>query len=122
VIEGESEESAIPIIEAWNKLDILDGERREALEAAAQGRDDVVLTSATSGEGLTALEERLARALTAGHRRFRLELPLADGAGAAWLHQHGEVLEHWVEGDRAFYEVRMAPSDLERFRARREKA
>jgi hypothetical protein len=31
------------------------------------------------------------------------------------------VLEHWVEGDRAWYEVRMAPSDLERFQAHLER-
>jgi len=122
VIEGEGEPSTIPIIEAWNKLDLLGDEQRAALAAVAEGRDDVVLTSAETGEGVAALEERLAGTLTASHRRFLLDLPLADGAGAAWLHQHGDVIEHWVEGDRAFYEVRMAPSDLERFQARREKA
>ena len=67
------------------------------------------------------LEDRLAEILTATHRRYRLDLPLGDGAGAAWLHKHGEVIDHWVEGDRAWYEVRMAPSDLERFHAHRER-
>jgi GTP-binding protein HflX len=121
VIEGEGGPSTIPIIEAWNKLDLLSDEQREALAAAAEGRHEVVLMSAETGEGMAALEECLAGTLTASHRRFVLDLPLADGAGAAWLHQHGDVIEHWVEGDRAIYEVRMAPSDLERFQARREK-
>ena len=44
-----------------------------------------------------------------------LSLPLASGAGAAWLHQHGDVLDHWVDGDRAVYEVRIAPRDYDRF-------
>ena len=66
-------------------------------------------------------EERIASILTKSHRRYRLDLPIGDGAGAAWLHQHGEVIDHWVEDGRAWYEVRMAPSDLERFQAQHER-
>ena len=62
--------------------------------------------------------DKYADKLTAGHRRYRVTLDPADGAGAAWLHQHGEVLDQSVEGDRAVYEVRMAPSDHERFMTR----
>jgi GTP-binding protein HflX len=53
--------------------------------------------------------------LTAGHRRYVITLEAGDGAGAAWLHAHGEVLGQEVEGDRAAYDVRMAPRDHERF-------
>jgi GTP-binding protein HflX len=122
VIDGEEEElNRVPIVEAWNKLDLLDAQQREELEAAAGDNPGVVPISAQTGEGVAALEERVAAILTKSHRRYRLDLPLGDGAGAAWLHQHGEVLEHWVEGDRAWYEVRMAPSDLERFQALHER-
>ena len=79
------------------------------------------MISAQTGEGVDALEAGIASVLTEGHRRYRFELGLEDGAGAAWLHQHGEVLGHWVEGDRAWYEVRMAPSDAERFEAHHER-
>ncbi len=118
VIDGE-DEAAIPILEAWNKLDLLDHAQREELEGIAAGRPDVALLSAQTGEGVGELELRVAEALTAGHRRYRLELPVSDGASAAWLHKHGEVLDHWVEGDRSWYEVRLAPSDMERFQAHR---
>jgi GTP-binding protein HflX len=74
--------------------------------------------SALSGEGVDTLIDRVAARLTLGHRRYRVTLPAADGAGAAWLHQHGEVVEHWVEGETAIYEVRMAPKDHERFAVR----
>jgi GTP-binding protein HflX len=121
VTDGEGGESRIPILEAWNKLDLLDARQREELEAAAEGHREVVLVSARTGEGMPLLEDRIASILTEGHRRYRLDLPLGDGAGAAWLHQHGEVIGHWVEGDRAWYEVRMAPSDLERFQAHLER-
>ena len=121
VLEGEGREARIPIIEAWNKLDLLDPQQRVELEAAAAARPDVVPISAQTGEGMEALEDGIASVLTKGHRRYRFELALEDGAGAAWLHQHGEVLGHWVEGDRAWYEVRMAPSDAERFEASHER-
>src|SRR5690242_13878429 len=108
-------EEATPRIEAWNKLDALDAEARaEVLEEAAR-RGDVVAVSALTGEGVDRLIEAVSEKLTAGHRRYRLALDPADGAGAAWLHQHGEVLDQSVEGDAAIYEVRMAPADHERF-------
>jgi GTP-binding protein HflX len=121
VTDGEAEESRIPILEVWNKLDLLDERQRDELQAVAEGHPNVVPISAQTGEGVALLEERIASVLTKAHRRYRLDLPLGDGAGAAWLHQHGEVIEHWVEDGRAWYEVRMAPSDLERFQAHLER-
>lgn len=107
-----------PRFEAWNKLDLLDAERRDDVLADAAKRDDVLAVSALSGEGVDTLIDRVAARLTLGHRRYRVTLPAADGAGAAWLHQHGEVVEHWVEGETAIYDVRMAPKDHERFAVR----
>ncbi len=109
---------ATPRFEAWNKLDLIDGAARAAVLAEAEKRDDVVAVSALSGEGVDALVERVAARLTQGHRRYRIALDPSDGAGAAWLHQHGEVIGHCVEKGRAIYEVRMAPKDHERFETR----
>ena len=78
-----------------------------------------MLVSALSGEGVAALSERTAALLTAGHRRYRIVLGAADGAGAAWLHAHGEVLErHEQEDNQLGYEVRLAERDYERFKTR----
>ena len=107
-----------PRIEAWNKLDRLDGEERADLLAEAAKRDDVVPVSALTGEGVDALIDRVATLLTQGHRRYTIELPVADGAGAAWLHAHGEVLDQAVEGDVATYEVRLSPTEYDRFMSR----
>jgi GTPase len=107
-----------PRFEAWNKLDLLDDERRAALGEEAARREDVMAISAVTGEGVDALIDAVAARLTEGHRRYTIELDPADGAGAAWLHQHGEVIEQRVEDDRSVYEVRMAPRDFERFAMR----
>ena len=107
-----------PRFEAWNKLDLVDDERREALIAEASRRDDVVAISALTGEGVDTLIATIADRLTVGHRRYHIALDAGDGAGAAWLHAHGEVLDQWVDEDQLGYEVRMAPGDFERFNRR----
>ncbi|MDG2532948.1 GTPase HflX [Sphingomonas sp. HITSZ_GF] len=107
-----------PRFEAWNKIDLLDDERRDDLLAEAAKREDVMPVSAVTGEGVGALIAAVAARLTEGHRRYTLHLDPADGAAAAWLHQHGEVLEQGLDGERAVYEVRMAPRDYERFLTR----
>jgi GTP-binding protein HflX len=111
---GVSEQT--PRFEAWNKLDLLDEEQREeALAMAARRTDEVRVISALTGEGVDALVEAVAGRLTEGHRRYTLRLDPADGAAAAWLHQHGDVIEQHIEDEQAVYEVRMAPRDYERF-------
>ena len=110
---------ATPRFEAWNKLDLLDPEAAAALAGEAARRADVMPISALTGAGCEALLRTVAARLTEGHRRYTVSLDVADGAGAAWLHQHGEVLDHWVEEARAVYEVRLAPADFERFEQRR---
>jgi GTP-binding protein HflX len=107
-----------PRIEAWNKLDLLEGDAREEMIVEAGRRQDVVAISAVTGEGVDALVETVAALLTQGHRRYSITLDASDGAGAAWLHAHGEVIGQEVEGDSAVYDVRMAPRDYERFNQR----
>jgi GTPase len=107
-----------PRIEAWNKLDMLDEERRAELLEEVGRRDDVVAISALRGEGVERLRDTVAGRLTAGHRRYTISLDPADGAGAAWLHQHGEVCDHWFGEGAVIYDVRLAPHDFERFEAR----
>ena len=109
---------ATPRFEAWNKIDLLEGEARDDLLAEATKREDVMPVSAVTGEGVDALITAVAARLTQGHRRYTIHLDPADGAAAAWLHQHGEVLEQGMDGERAVYEVRMAPRDHERFLTR----
>ncbi len=104
-----------PRFEAWNKLDLLDVEQYDAMLAEADRRDDVVALSALSGEGVDALIEQVAAKLTAGHRRYWITLSAEDGAGAAWLHAHGEVLGQVSEDLETQYEVRLAERDYERF-------
>ncbi len=113
---GVSQET--PRFEAWNKLDLLDADRRVEVEAAARRRDDVRVISALTGEGVDALVESVAARLTEGRRRYHFELPAGDGASAAWLHAHGTVLEQHSDGDTTSFEVMLAAEDHARFSRR----
>ena len=107
--------TATPRLEAWNKLDLLPEEEKAAVRAEAARREDVVPISALSGEGVAALETAIAARLTEGHRRYTIRLDASDGAGAAWLHQHGEVIDQQIKGETVVYDVRMAARDHDRF-------
>jgi len=109
---------ATPRIEAWNKLDLLDVDARDALLADAARRSDAVVMSALTGEGVDVLTARVAAMLTSAHRRYAVDLSAADGAGAAWLHAHGEVLGQEEAGETVRYDVRLSPEDFERFQTR----
>ncbi|MFD1611916.1 GTPase HflX [Sphingomonas tabacisoli] len=107
-----------PRIEAWNKLDQLDAEQRGQVEAEAARREDVALISALSGEGVEALQRLMSDRLTGANRVRHVELPIGNGAAAAWLHEHGEVLEETIGDERIAYEVRLSDRDWDRFQAR----
>ena len=90
---GVTEGEGAPILEIWNKWDLLDDERREELGELAAADDEIVPISAVTGHGVERLKEYLGAVLTRGARVHVMELPAADGARIAWLHAHGEVIE-----------------------------
>ena len=118
VLEEIGVSAETPRIEAWNKLDLLDPARHDEVAAEATTRADVMAISALEGEGVASLIEAVAARLTSEHRRYTIALDAADGAGAAWLHAHGEVLGQSGEGLQTLIDVRLAAADYERFQQR----
>jgi GTP-binding protein HflX len=92
VIQGEGGESLVPILELWNKWDLLADERRDELVALAARDPTVLPISAETGFGIEAMLERVGRLLTEGARVHSFTIPASDGQRIAWLHAHGEVL------------------------------
>ncbi len=121
VVTGDDGLSTIPIIEAWNKADLLAPERADELSEQAAGADDAVLVSALTGEGVEALFARVSDLLTSGSRVYDIVVPVADGRALAWLHQHGEVVREaptGAEGEPALaVAVRLSPKEYGRFNA-----
>jgi len=121
IVEGEDGATTIPIIEAWNKIDLLDEERRGELASIAAGDDDVVLLSAVTGQGVDDILARADALLTSGARPYDITLPSGDGRRLAWLHQHGQVLseaEGEVDGGPGtMLTVRLTPKEYGRFQS-----
>ena len=113
VIDGEGGHAAMPILELWNKWDLLDDDRRIELEPLAAGDRDVLPLSAVTGFGVDGLVQRLGEVLTTGARRHSITLPASDGQKIAWLHSHGEVLAEEEEhaGDEEATTTQMADED-----------
>jgi len=115
--------TSVPIIEAWNKIDLLPpGERtmREDLIAHDVPDRPAVPISAVTGEGIDALIDQLGTLLTSGSQTLDLTLPMAEGQKLAWLHAHGEVLsEHAAQDSHGLpasrIRVRLTPRELGRF-------
>ncbi|WP_427966873.1 GTPase HflX [Altererythrobacter sp.] len=122
VVDGESGASNIPIMEVWNKLDLLDDERRDELQAVAAGREDAVIISALSGQGVDLLLEQLGAVLTSKACERSFTVPASDGRRIAWLYAHGEVLSDddagAIEGEGGPMReitVRLNPKELGQF-------
>ncbi|MEQ1540845.1 MAG: GTPase HflX [Novosphingobium sp.] len=112
----------IPIVEAWNKWDLLDAERAADLrqQIAAHPDELVVPLSALTGEGCGALLETVGKLLTQGARLHSFVLPASDGQRIAWLHAHGDVVEDGEAGNDERgplrrLQVRLEPRELGRF-------
>ena len=114
------EPSVIPILEVWNKWDLLAEDMRDDLAARAEEDEGVVPLSAETGFNMDALEARVAQVLTRTATTREFVLPVSAGREIAWLHAHGDVLEEEEiaggEGEpRRRILVRLGPKELGQF-------
>ncbi len=122
VIPGEDAgegETQVPILEVWNKWDILDEDRAaDLMEEIARHPDErIARLSALTGEGCAGLLDQLSDILTRDARLHVFVLPASAGQKIAWLHAHGEVIadEDAGEGDQRRLSVRLTPKEFGRF-------
>ena len=114
---GLDEAGSPPRIEVWNKLDLLDGNEREALLGEVKRRDDVFAVSALDGEGVVALGEAIAARLHQRAEVHRLKLSASDGNRIAWLHAHGEMLDQRMDDETMHVAVRLSVENWARFQS-----
>ncbi|TMJ60700.1 MAG: GTPase HflX [Alphaproteobacteria bacterium] len=107
------------LIEAMNKIDLLEPMARASLSNQLQRRNtDSVALSAATGEGCDGLLQLIDRRLDAGTQAVRLDVPLSDGRTLAWIYAHGEVIGRRDDGEAAHLSVRLSEADLGRLRHR----
>ena len=107
------------LIEAMNKIDLLDPMARASLLNQVQRRNtESVALSAATGEGCDGLLQLVDRRLDAERRAVRLDVPLSDGRTLAWIYAHGEVIGRRDDSEAAHLSVRLSEADLGRLRHR----
>ncbi|MDO8606212.1 MAG: GTPase HflX [Phaeospirillum sp.] len=106
------------LVEALNKIDLLDEGRRAEILNQAKRRPDTLALSALTGEGVGDLLAELDRRLGSGREVIDVSLSLADGASISWLYRHGEVVARRDDELHAFLRVRLDPADIKRFQQR----
>ncbi len=82
---------SVPVLEVWNKLDLVDASQHEALVAQATNRAGVFPLSALTGEGIEALLAAVSVIFEEEKTDRQLVLGFAEGKRRAWLHGEGLV-------------------------------
>jgi GTP-binding protein HflX len=112
---GLDEEGSPPMLEVWNKLDLLDDSQRAELAGSAKSRDQVILLSALTGEGVDALRNVIADQLHSGSETHQVTLDESDGSRLSWLHARGDVIDQRSEGGQLLVSVKLSPDNWSRF-------
>lgn len=105
-----------PVVEALNKIDLLDDEQREFVTNRARfGNQTAVPISAWSGQGCAELLDVVDDILTRHYLSRHIALPFENGAALAWLYERAEVLSREDDEDGVHLELRIAPDVAARF-------
>ena len=105
--------SDIPMIKAFNKVDLLEPGQANYIGRAYP---DALQVSAITGEGIDSLMEAISNRLS-GLTRVTLLVPAAKGDVLAALYRDGFVIHREFEDDSVFITVNFPPEKIDRYRA-----
>jgi GTP-binding protein HflX len=100
------------VVEVLNKADLMGG------VDAVPHLEGTIAVSALTGDGLERLRAALDERLAAGMEIAEFRMAPSDGAGIAWLYEHGEVLAREDSEEAIRLKVRLSPADRARFEQR----
>jgi GTPase len=106
-------------IEVWNKIDVIELERRAAvynLALRAGGGPDIFVVSARSGTGVDALRRGIEKGLMVDRRTIQVSLRPTRSDALAWLYENADVLERLQRADILQLKVRIASAAYDAFR------
>ncbi len=80
-----------PLIEVWNKTDLLSPEQRDTIATQGAREPAVFPVSALTGDGLEALMRAVTDRVDEPREEEEVTVPFAAGRQRAWLHENGLV-------------------------------
>jgi GTP-binding protein HflX len=111
------------LIEALNKIDLIDEVARQRLLGASPSAANVrVPISALTGEGVNQLLEAIDTALSSDELPVELDIPQSDGALLAWLYRNGRVVERQDREGTTHLRVLLDSASRSRLDAKRQQS
>ncbi len=104
----------VPIVEIFNKIDLLPEEDRAELRTD----EDHLALSAVTGEGIDAFREAIGSRLQSEARVYDFRISVGEGDRIAWLEANGKVMSRAMDGEHVLMSVRLSDLDHGRFTAR----
>ena len=92
VLQSLGIDESTPVLEIWNKIDVIEIEKKESLKNIAKRKSRVCYLSALTGEGVSSLLEQVEKIITPEKFSDTLTVPFEFGNKKAWLHENGVVV------------------------------
>jgi GTP-binding protein HflX len=108
---------SVPVLEVWNKLDLVPPSARESLAVQEVNRSGVFPISALTGEGVPALLDAISDAFAEAKSAATLQLPFSEGRARARLHAMGVVTDETQDDTGYTIDVLWTPRQEAQWRA-----
>jgi GTP-binding protein HflX len=108
---------SVPVLEVWNKLDLVPPSARESLAVQEANRSGVFPISALTGEGVPTLLDAISDAFAEAKSAATLDLSFSEGRARARLHAMGVVTNETQDDDGYRIDVLWTPRQEAQWRA-----
>ena len=92
VVVEEEPSVTTPILEVWNKSDLLHEDDHQEYEQKSRDNILFALISAQSGEGIESLNKKLSHLILRNNHIKNISINSANGALLAWVHRNADVM------------------------------
>ena len=106
-----------PVLQLWNKIDILPEEEAQAIMTRAERSENVYSLSALSGQGTEKILEAIAAKLNASAQAEEMTLDHSDGKRRAWLYAQGVVVNEQSRENDSLLFLNWTPKQKSQFSA-----
>ncbi len=109
-ILNEIDVETVPIIEVFNKVDLVDEFEKEQLDR----REDSVIVSAAKGTHIADVLKMIDNAMSHAYKLVKLAIPYEGGSLRMQVFEKGNVISEYHDEEKSIIEVELKDEDLKR--------